>query len=308
MALEMSAAEAPDPVPYQEKLGISPEDLSASMAEINKPEFLSVTLQGQENGVEVRPFEDQDMPMLINLDVVTAHEILGDKARIFGRVFFEKHCSPSRTTAMSWRTLTATIQGVPVGFVMYFHYKLRVGTSGAGPAAPGAEAAALQQQPQQTRGGYIDLFWILVHPSHRQVGVGSALIRETQRRGKEEWPDVDQVRLYVMDSNVNALSLYRTHGFERISRRENYPEIGTASYRMVKNFEKTVKVEVTVGGGASSSSEEVSAGSAVGMSSSGRGGVASVKATDAGVQPASRPEAKVSTKMFSPRIEDLLDD
>ena len=31
-------------------------------------------------------------------------------------------------------------------------------------------------------------------------------------------------------------SLYRTHGFERIKRRENYPELGTASYRMVKRF------------------------------------------------------------------------
>ena len=40
-----------------------------------------------------------------------------------------------------------------------------------------------------------------------------------------------------MDNNTKALSLYRSHGFERISRRENYPEIGTASYRMVKRFD-----------------------------------------------------------------------
>jgi len=29
----------------------------------------------------------------VHLDVVTAHEILGEKARIFGVKFFEKHCS-----------------------------------------------------------------------------------------------------------------------------------------------------------------------------------------------------------------------
>ena len=96
MALEMSAAEAPDPVPYKEKLGISPEDLSAALTEINKPEVLAASLQGTGSTVEVRPFQEQDMPMLINLDVVTANEILGDKARIFGRAFFERHCSPNR--------------------------------------------------------------------------------------------------------------------------------------------------------------------------------------------------------------------
>ena len=107
MALEMSAAEAPDPVPYAEKLGIAPEDLERSTAFIHQPQYLQIpeieaalkaTKENQHGqritpDIVVRPFEDEtDMNMLVHLDVVTAHEILGDKARIFGKLFFDKHC------------------------------------------------------------------------------------------------------------------------------------------------------------------------------------------------------------------------
>jgi ribosomal protein S18 acetylase RimI-like enzyme len=42
--------------------------------------------------------------------------------------------------------------------------------------------------------------------------------------------------IFPLFNSVVFSSLYRTHGFERIKRRENYPELGTASYRMVKRF------------------------------------------------------------------------
>jgi len=42
--------------------------------------------------------------------------------------------------------------------------------------------------------------------------------------------------IFPLFKSVVFSSLYRTHGFERIKRRENYPELGTASYRMVKRF------------------------------------------------------------------------
>ena len=267
MALEMSAAEAPDPVPYAEKLGIAPEDLKKSTAFIHQEKFTNIaevkiaSAASIESGtrvtptITVRPFEDEvDTDMLVHLDVVTADEILGTKARIFGHAFFDKHCGRNRVAHLEWRTLTAIIGGVPLGFVMYFRYKGRgsgafsvtnggerseidhsvdgnVGGSGGGSGGSGVRPTS------HIKGGYIDLFWILVHPSYRQMGVGSSLIKEVNKRGRAEWPLCDQVRLYVMDSNVNALSLYRTHGFERIKRRENYPEIGTASYRMVRRFE-----------------------------------------------------------------------
>ena len=38
----MSAAEAPDPVPYAEKLGIAPEDLERSTAFIHQPQYLQI--------------------------------------------------------------------------------------------------------------------------------------------------------------------------------------------------------------------------------------------------------------------------
>tara|TARA_B100000795_G_C22705152_1_gene401259 strand:- start:195 stop:1070 length:876 start_codon:yes stop_codon:yes gene_type:complete len=266
MALEMSAAEAPDPVPYAEKLGIAPEALEKSTAFIHQKKYLNVpeveaafkaTSKNAVNGVPgkritpnivVRPFDgEKDTDMLLHLDVVTAHEILGDKARIFGRLFFDKHCGINRTSHLEWRTLTATIGDIPLGFVMYFRYKGRgsgafsVGADGSRKEGGGGgiddETSDTNGLTSQIKGGYIDLFWILVHPNHRQIGVGSSLIREVSARGRAEWPFCDQVRLYVMDSNVKALSLYRTHGFERTKRRENYPEIGTASYRMVKRFQ-----------------------------------------------------------------------
>jgi GNAT superfamily N-acetyltransferase len=200
--------------------------------------------------------------MLVHLDVVTAHEILGNKARIFGHSFFDKHCGRDRTAHLEWRTLTATIGNIPLGFVMYFRYKGR--GSGAFSVTDGGERSEIDhgvggdglgggvdvgggggggRPTSHIKGGYIDLFWILVHPSYREMGVGSSLIKEVSKRGRAEWPVCDQVRLYVMDSNVNALSLYRTHGFERIKRRENYPEIGTASYRMVKRFQMDERPE-----------------------------------------------------------------
>ena len=111
----------------------------------------------------------------------------------------------NRVAHLEWRTLTATIGNVPLGFVMYFRYK-GVG-SGAYQVDNGATTDESATGPtSQIQGGYIDLFWILVHPAHRQIGIGSSLIREVSIRGREEWPLCDQVRLYVMDSNVNALS------------------------------------------------------------------------------------------------------
>ena len=101
---------------------------------------------------------------------------------------------------------------MPVGFVLYFR----------------AKGGSANSEPER-RNEYIDLYWILVHPKHRQKGVGSALISSVCELGKQEWPNVNAVRLYVMESNTKALSLYKNHGFEILKRRENYPEIGVAS-------------------------------------------------------------------------------
>jgi hypothetical protein len=220
MALEMSAAEAPDPVPYAEKLGIAPEALQKSTEYIHQNKFIQLPELSTKDGaplsreemrskIVVRPFDHgsiSDMDMLIHLDVVTAHEILGEKARIFGRSFFDKHCRSDRISHLEWRTLTASIGGVPLGFVMYFRYK-GVGSGAFQVALNDGSATTSGDAPtSQIKGGYIDLFWILVHPKHRQIGIGSSLIREVGKRGREEWPLCDQVRLYVMDTNVNALS------------------------------------------------------------------------------------------------------
>ena len=71
MALEMSAAEAPDPVPYAEKLGIAPEDLKKSTAFIHQEKFTNIaevkiaSAASIESGtrvtptITVRPFEDE---------------------------------------------------------------------------------------------------------------------------------------------------------------------------------------------------------------------------------------------------------
>lgn len=61
---------------------------------------------------------------------------------------------------------------------------------------------------------------IAVHPSHRRLGVGHALLsaleQEAQGRG------LGQLSLEVRVSNLAAISLYERHGFEAAGRRRGF--------------------------------------------------------------------------------------
>ena len=63
---------------------------------------------------------------------------------------------------------------------------------------------------------------IAAAPEHRQKGVGSALLTEIIRRGREK--GLAFITLEVRAGNEPAISLYKKHGFVPVGRRKNYYE------------------------------------------------------------------------------------
>ena len=63
---------------------------------------------------------------------------------------------------------------------------------------------------------------IATAPEHRQKGVGSALLTEIVRRGREM--GLAFITLEVRASNEPAIGLYKKYGFAPVGRRKNYYE------------------------------------------------------------------------------------
>jgi ribosomal protein S18 acetylase RimI-like enzyme len=59
-------------------------------------------------------------------------------------------------------------------------------------------------------------------------------LHDPQERVKAEWPDVTEVRLHVLDTNLGAQALYSKFGFVKTQFKENYPYKPKNSWRMVK--------------------------------------------------------------------------
>ena len=65
-----------------------------------------------------------------------------------------------------------------------------------------------------------DLLDIAVLPEHRNKGVASALMEFTE--GECRMRGVGEIFLEVRESNAPAISLYKKHGYEKISVRKKY--------------------------------------------------------------------------------------
>ena len=72
----------------------------------------------------------------------------------------------------------------------------------------------------QTVMGWSDMMNVAVHPDHRRLGVGKALIEELIRQLREQGSE--NLTLEVRASNENAKALYAGLDFMEVGRRKNY--------------------------------------------------------------------------------------
>ena len=72
----------------------------------------------------------------------------------------------------------------------------------------------------QTVMGWSDMMNVAVHPDHRRLGVGKALIEELIRQLREQGSE--NLTLEVRTSNENAKALYAGLDFMEVGRRKNY--------------------------------------------------------------------------------------
>ena len=72
----------------------------------------------------------------------------------------------------------------------------------------------------QTVMGWSDMMNVAVHPDHRRLGVGKALIEELIRQLREQGSE--NLTLEVRTSNENAKALYAELDFMEVGRRKNY--------------------------------------------------------------------------------------
>lgn len=72
-------------------------------------------------------------------------------------------------------------------------------------------------------------FGIAVHPEHRGLGIGTALIRRMLEWATEH-PEIEKVSLSVFEPNTGARVLYERLGFREEGRREKEFKLGPGKY------------------------------------------------------------------------------
>lgn len=64
----------------------------------------------------------------------------------------------------------------------------------------------------------IEIEYIVVHPSHRDCGIATSMLKYIEKK----YSDVKNITLEVRNSNESAINFYSKNGFSRVTIRKNY--------------------------------------------------------------------------------------
>ncbi|ATY88382.1 GNAT family N-acetyltransferase [Lactococcus lactis] len=60
-----------------------------------------------------------------------------------------------------------------------------------------------------------DIYGMFIHGDYQDKGLGKRLLSSLINKVKEDYPDLEQIRLSVVSNNISAIKLYRHLGFEK---------------------------------------------------------------------------------------------
>eukprot|EP01083_Nonionella_stella_P159933 522290_1 len=163
------------------------------------------------NNYEIRRFKQSDIPFLIRMD--------REMSRDLDCVPYDKDWLRAIT---SWDPNRKS----------YRHYRsYSVATRDKN--APVACLIMCEKKHSWNR-GYMELFFLAVWKKHRRRGIATELVKLCERLAFEDFPTCLEVRLHVVNRNVQALKMYRGYGYSLHALKRAYPNPHTSCWRMCK--------------------------------------------------------------------------
>mmetsp|Transcript_12005 Transcript_12005/g.17380 ORF Transcript_12005/g.17380 Transcript_12005/m.17380 type:complete len:188 (-) Transcript_12005:342-905(-) len=177
---------------------------------------------------EIREFKESDIKELVQHDRQMTRELLGDKATPYDEDWLRDITAPRRKKYRSYHTLVVVadnrnedtknnIHGQTIGFAI-LHLRKR--------AIPMPKVGSRKR----IRKHFVEIFFLSVAAEYRSQGIGGHLIDAAENWAISQ--NAIELRLAVMDTNVDANRFYARNGFEDIGLMLDYPEVGLVSHRM----------------------------------------------------------------------------
>eukprot|EP00736_Rhodelphis_marinus_P000492 Rmarinus@m.13183 len=217
------------------------------------------SLENHSVSVKVVDFEKSDLPAIVALDELMAHELDGG-GDAYGVAWFNAHCLPDRPVFRNFRTITAVESFLSAAGDLDDNCVCIDAEGGnddnrggdgncdglRGSPTSGCRGKAKRNplgfciyslesymKSRRRKSWFVELFWVVVSKASRGKGVGRALLTAAAKRARLEWPQADSMRLHVLSTNTAAVLLYKKLGYTVTATKQNYPVQGSSSYRMI---------------------------------------------------------------------------